>query len=408
MRPDGHGVYVHIPWCRRRCPYCAFYVEADHDVPWERFAEALRREHQWREAAFAGPARTLYLGGGTPSRMPLPALTRLVSALGEHAEEITTEANPEDIDAAWLRGARDAGITRISLGIQTFNPRYARLLNRNSTVQRARSIALEVGVAGFASWSVDVMFALPGQTLEDLELDLEAILETEPPHVALYGLTYEPGTPFARARDQGSLVPVVDEQWRQMYDLSLDRLRAGGFERYEVSNFAQPGHRSQHNTGYWTHRPYLGLGPSAHGLQPDGVRYINDADAAAYMTAEAVPHQAETPDPPTEAWDRLAGGLRCSEGLDLDEAAAGTGYTVSATALAMLVDAGLIVAEGSRLRLTDDGYPIADAVLARLADLRAATPNSSSHAPPPRQPQRDGDADGVTESVPGTPESPVS
>lgn len=363
----SHGVYVHIPWCRRRCPYCAFYVEADHGVPWDRFTGALTREHEARRPAYGGLGKTLYLGGGTPSRMPLPQLQALVHALGGQADEITIEANPEDIDGDWLTAVRGAGVTRLSLGLQTFNPRYARMLNRNATVEQARAIAGEVARAGFTSWSVDLIFALPGQTLDELAVDLDAILATEPPHVSLYGLTYEPGTPFARARDRGTFTPASDDTWRRMYDLLVDRMARAGLARYEVSNFARVGHRSHHNQGYWTHRPYMGLGPSAHGLEPGGARYVNDPDATAYIDGAVAPCTTEHPDARTEALDRLAGGLRGVEGLDLRLLGEATGWGVQGPVVDALVGHGLLDRLGATIRLTDDGFPVADSVVTRLA-----------------------------------------
>src|SRR5690606_28964223 len=181
--------------------------------------DALLAEHARRAPEYGPRAETVFLGGGTPSRLPPAALRRLLAGLPrERGAEVTVETNPEDAEDAWLEAAAEAGVTRISLGLQTFDPARARLLNRASSVERARETARRGAAAGFRSWSVDLIFALPGQTLDDLEVDLGAVLETEPPHVSLYGLTFEPGTPFERARARGRLVPVRDELWRAMYD----------------------------------------------------------------------------------------------------------------------------------------------------------------------------------------------
>ena len=365
MSTASWGIYVHVPWCRVRCPYCAFYVEPDRDAGWGRWADAILREYRWRLPHFGGLARSLYIGGGTPSRMPVDDLERLCTGIAvQPGAEITAEANPEDIDATWLDGAIAAGVTRISLGVQTFNPRFARLLNRAHSVTQAREVARAVGRSDLRSWSVDLMFALPGQTLEDLHLDIDRILEVEPPHVSLYGLTFEPGTPFERARQSGKLVPASDDTWRQMYDALVRRLEDDGLQRYEVSNFARPGHRSVHNASYWEGAPYMGLGPSAHGHRPDGARYVNLADAAGYGAAEDPTASLERPSPHEAAADHLICGLRSTEGIDLDRLA----VPVRGQVVEDLVRGGVLQHRAGRIALTHEGFPIADAVVHRLVD----------------------------------------
>ncbi len=364
---SAHGVYVHIPWCRRRCPYCAFYVEADHDVPWDAFVDALLREQRLRAPDFPGAARTVYLGGGTPSRLPAHALRRLLAGLERAPDaEVTAEVNPEDANDAWLDAAQASGVNRVSLGLQTFDERFARLLNRNASVRQAREVARRIGARGLRSWSVDVIFALPGQSVDDLQVDLDAILEVEPPHVSIYGLTYEEGTPLTRARDLGKLTPVDDDIWRAQYDLLVDRFATAGLRRYEVSNFARPGHESQHNRGYWRDVPYMGLGPSAHGYTPDGARYVDVADAAAYLVAHDPTAERERPTGLDAAADLVVSAIRGVEGLPPD-ALARHRAALDPSALTRLLATGLVERRPNGwLALTEHGFPVADAVTRHL------------------------------------------
>lgn len=356
------GVYVHVPWCRRRCPYCAFYVDTRTEIPWTAYVGRVLRE--WEVRRLDGRPDTLFLGGGTPSRMPTDELGRLVAGIG--AAEVSAEANPEDVTDAWLAGAIAAGVHRLSLGVQTFNPAFARLLFRTATVPEARQTARRVAASGLRSWSVDVLFALPGQTLDALRVDLDAILEVAPPHVSLYGLTFEPGTPFERGRERGVLVPPDEETWRAMYELLVDRLEAAGLARYEVSNFARPGHESTHNRLYWTDRPYVGLGPSAHGYGPDGSRWVNVADVDRYLAEDDPTEVLEHPTPREAAVDLLVSALRSREGVDLVHLGRRTGHAIPDAALRGLED--LVRREGDRLVLTREGYPVADGVTRHLAD----------------------------------------
>ena len=377
LGPGTWGVYLHVPWCHRRCPYCAFYVEVDRGPDHAAFTDAALRELALRAPAFRalGAPATLFFGGGTPSRLPAPQIRRVVQAVGlAPGAEVTVEANPEDLDHDTLTALVDAGVTRLSVGLQTFDERFARLLNRNSTVGQAREALDRVAAAGFRTWSVDLIFGLPGQRLADLEVDLDAIVALAPPHVSLYGLTYEPGTPFERARDRGKLVPVDDDTTRSMMDRIAERLQQAGLVRYEVSNFARPGHESRHNTLYWTDRPYLGLGPSAHGYAPDGSRWSNVADVRAYGELADPTDSREQPDPQQAATDLILSSLRGSAGVDTRRLATRTGLAPRPELVASLVQAGLLTDQHGRLALTPDGIALCDAMTAKLVDSLVPIP----------------------------------
>lgn len=373
------GTYLHVPWCRRRCPYCAFYVEAAHDVPWDAFADALIAENQWRSAELPGPTHTVFFGGGTPSRMPTAVLARVLASIERNeGASVTAECNPEDCTPEWLDGAITAGITRVSLGMQTFQPEFARLLNRACSVADARHTAVRVADSPLSSWSVDLMFALPGQTLAQVDRDLDAIEAIGAPHVSLYGLTYEPGTPFTRARDTGRFTETSDDLWRAQYDRIVERLGAIGLRRYEVSNFARPGHEAQHNRLYWTDAPYLGLGPSAHGYLPDGRRYQNRSDVTHYLAHIDPTDTVEMPTPEQAAVDGLISGMRGCDGVDIDHLARRTGYQPDPVAVARLATEGLVTWEPPRIRLTDAGFPLCDGVCSHLADRLVLSPAPSN------------------------------
>jgi oxygen-independent coproporphyrinogen-3 oxidase len=221
--------------------------------------------------------------------------------------------------------------------------------------------------AGFDSWSLDLIFAVPGQTLDDLDRDLDAVERLSPPHVALYGLTIEPGTPFERAVRSGRMATVDEAHWRRMYDHLVDRLSALGLQRYEVSNFARPGHHSRHNRLYWSDRPYMGLGPSAHGYLPDGRRYVNAPRLPSWLPDPVGTAQEERPTPEQRLADLLVSGLRAAEGVDLEHARRQTGLRLDPGRIERLVP-GLVELHDGRVRLTDAGVPLCDAVVARLLE----------------------------------------
>lgn len=367
------GVYVHVPWCRVQCPYCAFEVttgaDAPDSAPW---LGALRAEWASQRPFFPDPSpATLYLGGGTPSRLPPEAIATLVDLVGAQGE-VAMEANPEDLDDAWLEGARQAGVHRLSVGVQSFSERLRRRLGRAWVAAEPRPVLERVARAGFRSWSLDLIFAVPGQTLDDLDQDLDAIEALGAPHVALYGLTFEPGTPFGRAHERGRLPEVDDGTWRRFYDHLVDRLEAMGLERYEVSNFARPGHRSAHNELYWSDRPYMGLGPSAHGYRPDGLRTMNAPSLPAWLADPTTPAHVESPDAEQRLGDLLVSGLRGVDGVELGHLEARTGLRLDAATIGRL--APLLLLDGTRLRLARDGVPLCDAIVARLLDSAGPLP----------------------------------
>lgn len=361
----AHGIYVHVPWCRAVCPYCAFYVVRDDGIqPTDRYVDRVLAEHARWASSFPGPVRSVFLGGGTPSRLPLSDLRRLLAGLPP-APEVGVEVNPEDVDARWVAEAIDLGVTRISVGVQSFSSNQARRLGRGHTVAEAHRV-LNLLRDRAPSWSLDLIFAVPDQTLTEWDRELDVAIDAGAPHISLYGLTWEPGTPLDALRVRGRLKPVDDDLWRDMYDRAVGRLAAAGLNRYEVSNFARHGHRSVHNEGYWAGRPYMGLGPSAHGFAPDGRRWTNPRDLSAWLAG--APEVIEHPTGTSATADLLLAGLRRVDGIDLDRLRARTGHAPSDDAVRALVRGGMLRQEGPVIALTDAGFPVADAVVLKLVD----------------------------------------
>ena len=266
------GIYLHIPFCARICPYCDFnrYVHQEHLVP--TYVDALIGEMELTRAEI-GPVRaeTIYFGGGTPSLLEPAQVKRIIDALHDQFDvepdsEVTLEANPERLDEAKLAGFRAAGINRISLGVQTLQPQGLRVLGRAHKPDVPERALRQAREAGFDNVSLDFIFGWPGQTLDEWRDDLETMLTWDPEHLSLYSLIVEPGTPYHEAVRTGKLVPVDDDAAADMYELAIEILADAGWQHYEVSNWArEAGLESRHNAIYWRNGHYLGLGAGAHG-----------------------------------------------------------------------------------------------------------------------------------------------
>lgn len=361
--PSPYGVYVHLPWCERRCHYCSFNVHVDPGRDEGAYTDALMTQWDGLAEAFVGRPATLAFGGGTPSLHPPALLARLIEHIAP-VGEVSLEVNPESAEHvdAW----REAGVTRVSLGVQTLDARFTRFLNRAHDLEASHRLIERVAAAGFRTWSVDLIFGLPDQDLEDLERDLDRLLAHEPPHVSLYGLTAHPGTDYARAVDAGRLVPTDEDTWDDMYTRLIERLHDAGLARYEVSNFARRGHRSEHNQHYWKARPYAGLGAGAHGLMPDGTRTVVPDDPSGFIQAPRTMRLTPS-DPHQMAVDRVLSMLRHVDGVPYSALRA-LGWTFEPAAVARLAAADVLQASPDRVRLVARGWHLADHVTRRLVD----------------------------------------
>jgi oxygen-independent coproporphyrinogen-3 oxidase len=323
-------VYVHAPFCSRRCFYCDFAVTVRREADPEPWARALADELRWLESegewSLDDVLTTVFVGGGTPSLLGPRAMAALGRALGSarlQGEELewTSEANPESLTDEVAAGWRAAGVNRLSLGVQSFQEPVLRWMGRLHGAAGARSAVETARGAGFENLSVDLIFGLPPSLDRDWSADLEAVLEMGLPHVSLYGLTAETGTPLGRQVSEGRVHMPPDERYRAEFLEARERLMAAGFRHYEVSNFALPGFESRHNMAYWRGAPYLGLGNSSHSYLPP-VRRWNTRDWEEYRDALAAGDtpvaEAEVVDGSSALMERVWLGLRTSEGLRLE------------------------------------------------------------------------------------------
>ncbi len=279
------GLYIHIAYCRRKCIYCDFFSAGERIADWHRYVDALCSEFKERIKEMACPLRTAYIGGGTPSLMPADEFSRLSDFLQPYInniEEFTIEVNPDDVDEKKLEIWKNAGVNRLSMGIQSFDDRVLTDLGRRHDATTARR-AYELARRYFDNISIDLMFGLPGQTIEMWRHDLKEAIDMRPEHISAYSLMYEEGTALTVMRDSGRLEEASDETSEKMFLILIDELKKAGYDHYETSNFALPGYRSMHNSSYWIQKPYLGLGPSAHSYDGKRTRKANRADIRGYI-----------------------------------------------------------------------------------------------------------------------------
>ncbi|MGH7712228.1 MAG: radical SAM family heme chaperone HemW [Gemmatimonadaceae bacterium] len=327
MTRAASHVYVHVPFCARRCSYCDFAIAVRREVPVRGYLDAVAAELALRVSDGPHEVDTIYLGGGTPSRLGPGGVADLLALLQRHFRaapnaEITLEANPEDVDAAAVAAWSQAGITRISLGVQSFEPRALAWMHRVHDVATARRAAATVAGAGFASWSVDLIFALPDELERDWSRDLDEAIALAPAHISAYGLTVEPHTPLARWVARGTAVDAPEERYAAQFLEAHERLTGAGLEHYEVSNYARPGHASRHNSAYWRQIPYLGLGPSAHSLDGCERRWNTreyQAWSAQVLAGVDPVAGSEVLTSEQRSLERTYLGLRAASGLGVDQ-----------------------------------------------------------------------------------------
>jgi oxygen-independent coproporphyrinogen-3 oxidase len=361
-------LYLHIPFCHRVCPYCSFYKHTPAGTAIGTFVDALAAEARQRLETVAQQPRTLYLGGGTPSMLSPRHLTRLFSTLRRvidfsALDEVTLEANPATFDLAKARLFRELGVTRVSLGIQSFAPGVLATLGREHSPAQAADAVTILREAGIPQVNIDLMFSIPGQSAGDWDATLRQTLALEPDHISAYNLTYEEDTAFFASLRRGE-VAVCEDVDARMFHLADDILTSNGFDHYETSNYARPGCHSSHNRGYWRGEDYLGLGPSAVSTL-DSIRSKNVADTARYVAQiNSLGHalaDSETLDAEARRLERIALGLRTSEGIPL------TLLDPAARARAdVLVGEGLARVEGGRLMLIHHGRALVDPIAAEL------------------------------------------
>ena len=372
------GIYLHIPFCRRKCIYCDFYSGGDRSAKWQDLTDAFLTELQRRKDEVRGGVETLYLGGGTPSLYPDSELQRLAAELksicGERWEvcEATIELNPDDVTAGRIGTWQEAGFNRFSLGVQSLcNEELAAIRRRHdaATAVNAMELLMQTG----CDVSVDLMYALPGQSLRSWQHSLDMVAAMQPHHISAYALMYEDGTALSALEKQGKIRRARDEEYIAMYSTLIDTLSAAGYEHYEISNFALTGHRSRHNSSYWQGTPYIGLGPAAHSYDGHRSRRANNADIKGYLASKGigVPHKTEHLDDTMLLDEYLLTRLRMCEGFAVDHFRSKFGDNAAQRLIAEvrkeMPHGGVeMTAEGS-VRLTRQGVMTSDSIILDIA-----------------------------------------
>ena len=379
------GIYVHIPFCRTRCPYCSFVSSPDvGEVIKSAYMQALMRQavqmagHPW---CASRQFDSLFVGGGTPSVVDVEQLASFVqeilslyrfrSAVGDRPE-LSLEANPNTVDRAMLDRLRKAGVNRLSIGAQSFSDDMLAAIGRSHSGQDVLDAVEHARSAGFDNLSLDLMYGLPGQTLENWQETLEKALELVPEHLSVYELTVEQGTPFGELEKQGSLNLPPEDETASMFELAGQELTGAGYEHYEISNYARPGGQCMHNVNYWENGSYLGLGAGAVSCF-SGFRVNSVAEPRRY--AEMIyrntrPFQdGEFLGLAPRFRETVIMGLRMIAGIAVQKLQDRFGLTPQdyyGDTLNRLIQQGLLIEQGSRIRLTDKGLPIANQVLSVL------------------------------------------
>jgi oxygen-independent coproporphyrinogen-3 oxidase len=363
-----------VPFCAHHCGYCDFAIAAGQDHRIELYLDALAAE--LATLGSPQPVRTLFLGGGTPTHLGAAPLDRLLAAVLrwlplEAGGEFSVEANPDTLDDTRVAVLADHGVTRVSLGAQSFQPHLLAVLERaHSPAEVPRAVAAVR--RRIAQVSLDLIFGVPGQTEAEWRADLARALALGPDHLSTYGLTYEKGTPLWKRRARGQVRPLGEEAELALYSAAIDTLEAAGFEHYEISSFARPGRRCRHNQVYWANEAYFGFGMGA-ARYVRGRRELNTRDLGGYirraLSGEPVTFQSEELGPEERARETMAVQLRRAEGIDRAAFRTQTGYDLDALAgdrIVQHVGQGFLHNDGARVCLTRRGKYVADAVIERL------------------------------------------
>jgi oxygen-independent coproporphyrinogen III oxidase len=368
--PPPRAAYVHVPFCRHRCGYCNFTLVAGRD---DLICDYLRAiELELENLGEPREVDTLFFGGGTPTHLLPESFRQLISTVRRwfplaEGYEFSVEANPADLDPEMLDTLAASGVNRLSLGGQSFDAAKLRMLERDHSGDQLRE-AVQGAKEKIASVSLDLIFGVPGESLNTWQADLAAALSLEPDHVSTYGLTFERGTAFWSRLIEGELGRLDEELERTMYAAAIDALTSAGFEHYEVSNFARPDHRCRHNEVYWAGESYFAVGPGA-ARYVQGRREMNHRSTTTYLkrvlAGESPVSERETLDPADRAREMLVFALRRLPGIERAAFMAKTGFqldTLVGEPLSRMTELGLLVDDGERVRLTREGLFVSDAI----------------------------------------------
>lgn len=375
---DNIGLYIHIPFCRQKCLYCDFPSFAGKEGMMQAYVDALTAEIKSRGKGYSKKkVISVFFGGGTPTALPIPMLKQLMQAVYESWDiaedaEITTEANPGTLDREMANALKKMGFNRLSMGVQAWQNRLLKDLGRIHTIEGFLENYQAVREAGFANVNVDLMFALPHQTMEDWQETVKNIISLQPEHISAYSLMIEEGTPFFDRYEKGLLEPASEKLDREMYHWAVDYLAEIGYEQYEISNFAKKGRQSRHNRIYWQAEEYLGMGLGSHSYM-EGTRFHNTYDLQAYIKAKGDASLLKEEVEIITETDALAEfmflGLRLTEGVSFDRFRARFGrelYEIYGTQVRELVEAGLLVEDAKGIRLTRRGIDVSNVVFEKF------------------------------------------
>lgn len=371
------GIYLHIPFCKQACSYCDFYF-VTRTSEREHFVQRLQKEiREYRDTRYSRePVETIYFGGGTPSLLEPGQVEQIVTTLDEvfvlEPREITFEMNPDDVSAEFLKALKELGVNRASMGVQTFQPELLRFMNRAHSREEAIRCMELLSRSSFDSFTVDLIYGNPGQSIEQLSEDLDTLLTFNPPHVSAYSLTIEPGTRLGKQLELGRISPPEDDKVAEHFELINRRFEDHGIKRYEVSNYSRPGCEAVHNSHYWKHRNYLGLGPAAHSFwwDEESVRWENESNLRSYLRG----NMERTEEQLTSiqlAEERIMMGLRTREGIGISELSRKYDYSLAERQMEYLREKqgeGKVKLD-DRIVLTNKGIRIADAIILDLVTL---------------------------------------
>ena len=369
------GIYIHIPFCKQRCLYCAFYSSTLHSKQQE-YCDALCREIIMRRNYIIGIIDTVYFGGGTPSTLTREQLQKILGTIKEHyrlspSAEITIEANPDDLTPEYLATLRSLSFNRLSMGIQSFDDAQLKAIGRRHTAERARQAVKDARTAGFENISIDLMFALPSSTSAQWQESIQQAISLRPTHISAYNLTYEEETPLYRALQQGKIEAVDEEENLKQFEILIEQLAAAGYRHYEISNFALPGYESRHNSSYWHDIPYLGCGAAAHSYNGES-RSWNISDIKTYIEGinNGAPFSEVEQLTTAEQYnDAILTRLRTADGVPSDWMRKKFGDKLTDYMLrnaAPHIAAGRLKEDNGILSLTREGLFVSDAIIRDL------------------------------------------
>lgn len=374
------SVYIHIPFCQSRCLYCDFY-STTHVAQKEQYVDCLIREMEERKSEWPSRARTLsiYIGGGTPSTLPPSMLVRLINATQQRFNpeidaEITIEANPDDVTPEWIEAIKQTPVNRISMGVQTFDDAKLKFLRRRHNATQAREAVKRLKDAGYTNISIDLIYGLPHQTLQEWEHDVDEAIALDVPHLSAYSLMFEEGTPLTRLLEEDKIKEMEDEESWRCYDLLCKKLHDAGYEHYEISNFAKPGMHSRHNSAYWQGTLYLGFGAGAHSYNGKDVRRANLPSLNQYIEAlsgnNSYPYFELEKLSPTDLYNEyVMTRLRTSSGFSTDELAKRFGHNTLQHCLQAMkphLQQGNLLQNGTQVALSPQGVFISNEVISDL------------------------------------------